>query len=112
VVVLATTACQTVTMHRIKAASAGRTGCTPDQVTISNLRKLGEFTGNASWNAICNGKVYLCTVVQTGNNGQDYFAHRWHSRAAAATSNRHWRDRERFFGFAPRALKSGYAPAA
>ena len=71
-VVVATTACQTVTMDRIKAARAGRTGCTPDQVTISNLQKLGEFTGNASWNATCNGKIYLCTVVQTGNNGQDY----------------------------------------
>jgi|HubBroStandDraft_1064217.scaffolds.fasta_scaffold02203_10 hypothetical protein len=70
-VLLATTACQTVTMDRIKVASAGRTGCTPDQVAISNLQKLGEFTGNASWNATCNGEVYLCTVLQTGN-AQDY----------------------------------------
>ena len=65
------TACHTVSvMGQLKTVSAGRTGCTPDQITISN------HTGsniNETWNATCNGKVYLCSGVAAGiNSTEDY----------------------------------------
>jgi hypothetical protein len=64
------TACYTVSvMDQLKTVSAGRTGCTPDQITISN------HTGsniNETWNATCNGKVYLCSGVAAGNSTENY----------------------------------------
>jgi len=62
---LSTTAC--VSTGVLKLISAGHTGCTPDQLTISNVRGLGSM-----WNATCNGKTYLCSGVSTGKSSADY----------------------------------------
>jgi hypothetical protein len=67
-----TTGCQTVIMDQLKAVSAGHTGCTPDQITISNHQHVGTFGNSETWNATCNGKVYLCSGVPTGKSAEDY----------------------------------------
>jgi hypothetical protein len=67
---MTTTACQTAIMNQLKTVSAGHTGCTPDQITISN--HTGTFSNNETWNATCNGKVYLCSGVVTGKSSEDY----------------------------------------
>ena len=59
---LATAACQTT--DDLKTISAGRTGCTPEQLTISNRQ---AAAGGETWNAACNGKVYLCSGVLQAN---------------------------------------------
>ena len=68
-VLVATTACQTMITDQLKAVSAGHTGCTPDQLTISNhqYNMYGE-----TWNATCNGKVYLCSGVASGKSSEDF----------------------------------------
>jgi hypothetical protein len=55
-------------MDNLKTISAGYTGCAPEQITITNLaeRNTPISTGE-TWNAACNGKVYLCSGV--GNPG-------------------------------------------
>jgi hypothetical protein len=62
-VLVATTGCR-VSTEGLKTLSAGHTGCSPDQITISNRTETGGFlkTGQM-WNATCNGKVYLCSGV-------------------------------------------------
>ena len=67
---LTTTACQTAIMNDLKTASAGHTGCTPDQITISN--HTGSVGYNETWNATCNGKVYLCSGVGNAKGSEDY----------------------------------------
>jgi hypothetical protein len=55
---LCTAACVfTPVTDQLKTASAGHTGCTPEQLTIANVRTSG---GGLLWNATCNGKTYLC----------------------------------------------------
>jgi hypothetical protein len=61
----AETAC--VSTETLKFISAGHTGCTPDQLTISNVNGPGSM-----WNATCNGKTYLCTGIVTGKSSADY----------------------------------------
>jgi hypothetical protein len=56
-----------VSTNTLKFISAGHTGCTPDQLTISNVNGPGSM-----WNATCNGKTYLCTGVATGKSSTDY----------------------------------------
>ena len=63
---LAVTAC--VSTGQLKLISAGHTGCTPEQLTISNVQGLGA----TMWNATCNGKTYLCSGVSTGKSSADY----------------------------------------
>lgn len=43
-----------VSVDYLKTVSAGYTGCTPDQLTITNRTE-------TMWNATCDGKVYLCS---------------------------------------------------
>ena len=50
-------------VNRLKTISAGYTGCLPDANEISNVK--AGFASDATWNATCQGKVYLCS--QTGN---------------------------------------------
>ena len=64
-VLVAATGC-TPFSEQAKVISAGHTGCTPEQLTISNLSN--TWPGNVMWNATCNGKVYLCSGV----TGKDY----------------------------------------
>lgn len=71
-VLAATTGCQTVIMDQLKAVSAGHTGCTPDKITISNRQQVGTFGTSETWNATCNGKVYLCSGVPTGKSDEEY----------------------------------------
>jgi hypothetical protein len=63
--VLGATGC--VSTDTLKLISAGHTGCTPDQLTISNVQGPG-----AMWNATCNGKVYLCSGVSTGKSSAEF----------------------------------------
>jgi hypothetical protein len=64
--VLAATACQSTIENNLKTISAGHTGCTPEQLTISNHQHIGTFGSDETWNATCNGKVYLCSGVGAG----------------------------------------------
>jgi hypothetical protein len=63
--VLGSTAC--VSTDALKLISAGHTGCTPDQLTISNVQGPGSM-----WNATCNGKIYLCSGIPTGKSSAEY----------------------------------------
>jgi hypothetical protein len=47
--------------RQIKIASAGHTGCLPDDNDISNVNLSGD--GNGTWNATCKGKVFLCSAA-------------------------------------------------
>jgi hypothetical protein len=62
---LGVTAC--VSTSQLKLISAGHTGCTPDELTISNVQGLGSM-----WNATCNGKIYLCSGIATGKSSADF----------------------------------------
>jgi hypothetical protein len=67
-IMLSAPACVSVT-DQLKTASAGHTGCAPEQLTISNLRSAG---GGLLWNATCNGKTYLCSEVASGKSSAEY----------------------------------------
>ena len=60
--VQAATGCAITTDH-LKTVSAGHTGCAPEQITISNRTHIGVVGTAETWNATCNGKVYLCSGV-------------------------------------------------
>lgn len=64
VALVATTGCAAISPDLLKTVSAGHTGCTSDQVVISNRAETGGFlkTG-VTWNATCNGQVYLCSAL-------------------------------------------------
>lgn len=47
----------------LKMASAGHTGCLPDDNVISNLKQNNTIGSGSTWNATCKGKVYLCSAV-------------------------------------------------
>jgi hypothetical protein len=64
-VALTTAACQVE--NRLKVISAGHTGCTPDQITITKTDGT-HFGGTEMWNATCNGKVYLCSGEISGEH--------------------------------------------
>ena len=57
-----------VSIDTLKTASAGHTGCAPEQMSISNVR---GATGGLLWNATCNGKTYLCSDVGTGKSSSE-----------------------------------------
>jgi hypothetical protein len=54
-----------ISPDRLKAMSAGQTGCLPDAIEVSNLQGV---TGGFMWNATCNAKKYLCTTLDSGKN--------------------------------------------
>jgi hypothetical protein len=56
--------CQ-VMPERLKALSAGQTGCLPDAIEVSGLQAV---SGGIMWNATCSGKKYLCTSLSSGKN--------------------------------------------
>jgi len=60
------TACVT---DELKTATAGHVGCIPEQITISNRH---IEAGGQLWDATCNGKTYLCSVVATGKSSEEY----------------------------------------
>jgi hypothetical protein len=53
----------------LQTISAGHTGCLPAQNDLSNVKFAGADT---TWNATCNGKVYLCTGVSDLSNAHSY----------------------------------------
>jgi hypothetical protein len=57
--------------EHLKIVSAGHTGCMPDDNVISNVVML-DLAGNATWNATCKGKVYLCTAAGSVGNSESY----------------------------------------
>ncbi|MBP7685748.1 MAG: hypothetical protein KBB95_27770 [Deltaproteobacteria bacterium] len=57
------TSCFTAT-RTLRIASAGTTGCAPDDIEISNKRRR---MGVRAWTATCSGQVYQCTYVGQGD---------------------------------------------
>jgi hypothetical protein len=55
---------------KLKTASAGFTGCMPDDNSITNVS--GYPVGNFTWNATCKDKTYLCSAVQSYDNPAQY----------------------------------------
>jgi hypothetical protein len=66
-VALTNGACQSMVDNQLKTISAGHTGCTPDQITITKTQQGFHWGDSEMWNATCNGKVYLCS-----GSGQSY----------------------------------------
>jgi hypothetical protein len=57
-------------IERLQVASAGHTGCRPENNSISVVWMKPD--GSGVWQATCQGKVYLCSVVSSpGSNAQD-----------------------------------------
>jgi hypothetical protein len=48
-----------------QAASAGYTGCPPEQNGISDTKMASANV--QTWSAMCNGKVYVCTAIYTSS---------------------------------------------
>jgi hypothetical protein len=46
-------------IDQLKIRSAGFTGCAVDANVITNVN--GNADGSGTWNAACQGKVYLCS---------------------------------------------------
>jgi hypothetical protein len=65
-----TAACQSFEQNQLKIISAGHTGCTPEQLSISNFRA-NIFGGGLVWNATCHDRVYLCSGL-AGKSSGDY----------------------------------------
>jgi hypothetical protein len=63
--IVAISASCVVSPDRMKAMSAGQTGCLPDAIEVANLQGV---TGGYMWNATCNDKKYLCTALVSGRN--------------------------------------------
>jgi hypothetical protein len=54
---------------QLKTISAGHTGCAPADNELSNVN---DAPNSVTWNATCNGKVYLCTGVSDLSNARTY----------------------------------------
>lgn len=62
------TACTTLLkspplVSQMQGISAGRTGCLPESIQISNVKLHPPFGDTLTWNATCKGKTYLCSSV-------------------------------------------------
>ena len=51
------------TLNRLKTVSAGYTGCAPQDNALSDVVENHDARGSGTWNATCNGRVYLCSSV-------------------------------------------------
>jgi len=47
-------------IKQLQTRSAGFTGCAPDSNVITQVD--GKADGSGTWNATCQGKVYLCSM--------------------------------------------------
>lgn len=45
--------------------TAGKIGCIPDDIEISNLK-------DDAWVATCKGKRYICSIAQTSNRSSEF----------------------------------------
>lgn len=50
-----------------QTASAGHTGCLPEANRITHYR---SAPGGTTWNATCDGKVYLCSDIPGKNTDE------------------------------------------
>ena len=48
-----------ITMDGMKSASVGHTGCTQDEMTISDVNE-GNWGQSQQWRVDCRGKTFLC----------------------------------------------------
>jgi len=46
-------------------ATAGKIGCLPEDITITNLK-------DDSWVATCKGKKFICSITQTSNRSAEF----------------------------------------
>jgi hypothetical protein len=53
-----------IVIDQLKIRSAGFTGCAVDANAITNVN--GNTDGSGTWNATCQGKVYLCSQGSSG----------------------------------------------
>jgi len=54
---------------QLRTISAGHTGCMPEENVLSNVVAKGS---DATWNATCKGKTYLCSAVAAGSNSSAF----------------------------------------
>ena len=52
---------QAIVKDRLQLVCAGHTGCLPEDNVISNVKANAD--GSGTWNAMCKGKMYLCSAV-------------------------------------------------
>ena len=69
---VAVTADSPLIARQLKIASAGHTGCLPDDNELSNVSLSGD--GSGIWNATCKGKVYLCSAVGSAGSYAESFS--------------------------------------
>ncbi|HYJ39551.1 MAG TPA: hypothetical protein VEW08_02105 [Steroidobacteraceae bacterium] len=55
---------------KLKAVSAGYTGCMPEENELSNVAPKPD--GSGTWNATCKGKSFLCSAVADANNSVSF----------------------------------------
>jgi hypothetical protein len=46
-------------------ATAGKIGCIPEDITITNLK-------DDAWVATCKGKRFICSITQTSNRAAEF----------------------------------------
>jgi hypothetical protein len=54
---------------QLRMISAGHTGCMPEENVLTNVVARGS---DATWNATCKGKTYLCSAVAAGSNSSSF----------------------------------------
>lgn len=54
----------------LQMISAGHTGCLPADNAISNTKM--NLDGSGTWNATCNGRLYLCSAFKGVNPSDSY----------------------------------------
>jgi len=57
--VLGGAACAATVIPRLQQESAGRVGCLPSEVAISDYQR---GSGSDAWVATCRGKQYVCSM--------------------------------------------------
>jgi hypothetical protein len=62
-----------IVLDRLKAVSAGYTGCAPEDNVLSNVA-LNQVGGSTTWNATCRGNTYLCSTVYTNQSESSHCA--------------------------------------
>jgi outer membrane lipoprotein-sorting protein len=73
--VIVTSGCATIAnspivVDQLKIRSAGFTGCAADTNQITNIDARPD--GSGTWNATCQGKVYLCSQGSSEGHASSY----------------------------------------
>ena len=64
------TANSPIVTARLQLVSAGHTGCLPGDNVIANVNANAD--GSGTWNATCQGSVYLCSAVASVNQSESF----------------------------------------